>query len=238
MVLHVAVGTAPRGVSRTLAYLLLCRFSLLRPLSGVPGTQSRRPSSLKGLIPFRHLQLWFFTEKEIYWGVRYGAGALNRMKRLLFTENEIYGGVGYDGGALNRLKWLVHVLMLQWLWSRFDLIPFSPMKILCLVSVMVSSYPFEMIGSWPHIAMVVVLVCPRFPSLRYMLYLSPSWYRHIPVFTTVCSINYFTDQSSMFFPVEKVGQAETFESWPSEKGVISNWKTKKKTCPWLIRSRL
>ena len=79
--------------------------------------------------------------------MRYGAGALNRMKRLLFTENEIYGGVGYGGGALNRLKWLVHVLMLQWLWSRFDLIPFSPMKILCLVSVMVSSYPFEMIGS-------------------------------------------------------------------------------------------
>ena len=35
-----------------------------------------------------------------------------------------------------------------------------------------------------------------------------------------------------------VGQAETFESWPSEKGVNSKWKTKKKTCPWLIASRL
>ena len=31
-----------------------------------------------------------------------------------------------------------------------------------------------------------------------------------------------------------VGRAETFESWPSEKGVNSKRKTKKKTCPWLI----
>ena len=35
-----------------------------------------------------------------------------------------------------------------------------------------------------------------------------------------------------------MGRAETFESWPSEKGVNSKWKTKKKTCRWLIRSRL
>ena len=31
-------------------------------------------------------------------------------------------GVRFGGGAINRLKWLVHVLMLQWLWSWFALI--------------------------------------------------------------------------------------------------------------------
>ena len=30
--------------------------------------------------------------------------------------------VRYSRGALNRLKWLVHVLMLQWLWSWVALI--------------------------------------------------------------------------------------------------------------------
>ena len=52
-------------------FRLLRRFSPLRPLSRVPGTQSRRPSSLYGPRPFRHLQLRYFTEKEIYgmWGM-------------------------------------------------------------------------------------------------------------------------------------------------------------------------
>ena len=50
---------------------LPCRFTFLRPLSRVPGTQSRRPSPLNGPGPFRHLQLRYFTEKEIYgvWGM-------------------------------------------------------------------------------------------------------------------------------------------------------------------------
>ena len=30
--------------------------------------------------------------------------------------------MSYGGGALNRLKWLVHFLMLQWLWCLFALI--------------------------------------------------------------------------------------------------------------------
>ena len=33
-------------------------------------------------------------------------------------------------------------------------------------------------------------------------------------------------------------ELKLFERWPSEKGVDSKWKTKKKTCPWLIGSRL
>ena len=44
---------------------LLRRSSLLRPLSRVPVMQSRKPSSLHGPRSFRHLQLRYFTEKEI-----------------------------------------------------------------------------------------------------------------------------------------------------------------------------
>ena len=29
--------------------------------------------------------------------------------------------------------------------------------------------PFEMVGSCTHVAVVVALVCPHFPSLRYVL---------------------------------------------------------------------
>ena len=67
-----------------------------------------------------------------------------------------------------------------------------------------SSYSFEMIGSWPHVAMVVVLVWPHFPSLRYMLCLSRSWCPHTPVFTTMCCIYYcWTDSRSNNFPSSK-----------------------------------
>ena len=59
------VGTAPW--LGCIAYsCLLCRFSPLRPLPRVPSTQSRRPSAHNGPRPFRHLQLRYFTEKEIY----------------------------------------------------------------------------------------------------------------------------------------------------------------------------
>ena len=45
---------------------LLCRFSLFRSLSRVPGTQSRRPSSLSDPRPFIRLHLRYITEKELY----------------------------------------------------------------------------------------------------------------------------------------------------------------------------
>ena len=67
------------------------------------GTLSRRPNSLNGPRPFRHLQLRYFTDKEIY-------------------------GV--------------------WWWG-------------CIES-------FEMVAPCPHVTVVVVLVCPHFPSLRYI----------------------------------------------------------------------
>ena len=90
-----------------------------------------------------------------------------------------------------------------------------------------------MIGSWPHVALVVVLVCPHFPSLRYIICLSPSSCPHIPVLRqrVVCTAVQSRAQFSQFKTVDR---AETFESWPPEKGVNSKWKTKKKTCPWLI----
>ena len=45
-------------------------------------------------------------------------------------------GVRYGGGALTRLKWLIHVLMLQWLWSWFALI-------LCLSDVYSAYLPHD-----------------------------------------------------------------------------------------------
>ena len=45
-------------------------------------------------------------------------------------------------------------------------------------------------------------------------------------------INCTIDQLRQYFSqLKTVGGAETFESWPSEKGVNSKRKTKKKTCP-------
>ena len=49
--------------------------------------------------------------------------------------------------------------MLQWLWSWFDFFfRLSDIRVytLCLISLVMSSYPFETIGAWPHVAMVVV----------------------------------------------------------------------------------
>ena len=43
---------------------------------------------------------------------------------------------------------------------------------------------------------------------------------------------------TIFSQLNNVGRAKTFESWPSEKGIKSKWKTKKKTCLWLIGSLL
>ena len=84
--------------------------------------------------------------------------------------------------------------------------PVSPICILCLLSLMISLYLFEMIGSWPHVAMVVVLVCPHFPSLRHILCLSPWRCPHLPGFTMKCCIFYcYTDSRSICFQVEHGG---------------------------------
>ena len=121
-------------------------------------------------------------------------------------------GVRFGGGAINRLKWLVHVLMLQWLWSWFALISrLSDIHILCLVSLMMSSHLFAMNGSWLHVAMVVVLFCPHFSSLRYTLCLFPPWCPHISVFATTCGIYCGrTDSRSIFFPGENGGSSWNF----------------------------
>ena len=52
------------------------------------------------------------------------------------------------------------------------------------------------------------------------------------------SCDYTAIRLSCISQLKMVGPAETFESWPSEKGVNSKSKAKKKTCPWLIGSRL
>ena len=138
-----------------------------------------------------------------------------------------------------------------------------------------------MLGSCPHVAVVVVLVCPHFPSLRiYILcwfslmicsYISAwnDWFMTScsngcgvglpslpvsPIYTLLISLMmssyssfyddvlypYYccTDSRPFFFPVKSGGSSWNFESWSSEKGVNSKWKTKKKTCPCLIGSWL
>ena len=153
---------------------LLCRFSLLRPLSRVPGTQSRRPISLNGPRPFRHLQLRYFTENE--------------------NGCEIW-------------------------WRCID--------------------AFEMVDSCPHVAVVVVLVCPYFMSLRCILCLSPSWCPHNPVFTTTCcKCCCCTDSRTIFVQFENSGSSWNFwELAIGERGQLEV-KNEKKTCPWFIWSRL
>ena len=79
-------------------------------------------------------------------------------------------GVRYCGGDLNRLKWLVHVLMLQRLWFWFVFI--SRLSDICTLLNLphdVSTSVWND-GSWPHVAMVLVLVGHHFPSLRYIQY--------------------------------------------------------------------
>ena len=110
---------------------------------------------------------------------------------------------------------------------------------LCFISLMMSSYLFEMIGSWPHVAMVVVLVCPHFPSLRYILCLSPSWCPHIPAFTTTSYIHYCcTDSCSVFFPVENGGSSWHFwEPAIGEKGQLEV-KDEKENMPLVDRVKI
>ena len=103
--------------------------------------------------------------------------------------------------------------------------------ILCLISLMTSSYPFEMLDSWPQVSMIVVLVYPHFRSLRNILWLSPSWCPHIAACTTTCCIYYrCTDSRSIVSQLKTVGPAETFESWPSEKGSTRS-ETRKRNMP-------
>ena len=118
-----------------------------------------------------------------------------------------YPGCKVLWGALNRLQWLFHVLMLQRLWSWFALIS----RLSDIYLLMMSSYPLEFVGSWHHVAMVVVLVCPHFPFLRNIRCSSTSWCPHIPVFTTTFYIYYCcTDSRSIFFPVENGGSTWNF----------------------------
>ena len=192
---------------------LLRRFFFFGRCLGYTGTRCRRPNSFNVPRPFRHLQLVyvFFTEKEIY---------------------GVWGMVGWWG---------------------------------CIA-------PFEVVVSCPHVADGMVLVCPHFPSLRYILpqdvFISvwndwfmtsccngcrvlPSLVPASPKYTLFISLMmssyssfyedvlYHTTASrSIFFQLKMEGRAETFESWPSEKGFNSNWRTKSKADPWLIWSRL
>ena len=98
---------------------LLYRFSLIRPLSRVLGVQSRRPSSRNRPRPFRHFQLRYFTGKEIcrVWG---WWGRVEPFETVYSCPDVA----------------VVVVLVCP---------HFSPI-LLRWISLMMSSYPFEMIG--------------------------------------------------------------------------------------------
>ena len=195
---------------------LLHRFSPLRPLSSVPGTHSRRPSSRNGPGPFWHLHPTYFTQKKIY-GV-WGMVSVHCTVWNGWFTSLCCSGCGFDCPhfpslryirvytLLNlplwcsyiRLKWLVHDLMLQWLWCWFALMPVCPIYYL------------------PHDVLIFQLL------------------RRRVLYPTAVQI-----RAQYCFLVENGGSSWNFrELWPSEKGVNSKGKPKKKTCPWLIWSRL
>ena len=183
--------------------LLLCRFSLFRPLSRVPGAQSRRPSSLNGPTPFRRLQQMYFTEKE-----RRGVWGMMRVHWTIWhgwLMCSCCGGCGI---------WLP---------------PFSvsPIYTLCLISLMMSSYPFEMIGSWPHLAMVVVLVCPHFPHLQYigcLLIISLMMLSYSTFYDDVLYILLLYRFALNIFPVKNGGSRWNFWGLAIGERVNSNWR--------------
>ena len=86
-----------------------------------------------------------------------------------------------------------------------------------IYSLMMSSYPLEMIGSWPHVALVVVLICPHF----HRNIPSPSPCTHIPVFRTTYYIyqtKCCTDSRSIFSQLKTVGRAKTLRAGRQRKG--------------------
>ena len=97
------------------------------------------------------------------------------------------------------LKWLVHDLMLQWLWRWFAFI--SRLSDTCSAYLSHDVLKFQFLRR---------VICTTAAQIR----------------------------AQFFSQLKTVGRAETFVSWPSEKGVNSKWNTKKKTCPWLIGWRL
>ena len=143
-------------------------------------------------------------------------------------------GVRYSGGAL----WLVHVLMLRWLCSWFAL------------NSRVSDMYFAQSPSWclhiPLKWLVHDLVLHWLWCLFALISrLSDIYSAYVPhdilIFQFLWCVIYTTavqSRAQYISQLKAVGRAETFESWPSEKGVNSKWKTKKKTCSWLIGSRL
>ena len=93
------------------------------------------------------------------------------------------------------------------------LFPVSPIYILCLISLIMSSYPFEMIGSWPHVATVVVLVY----FISHLSDICSYYFPHnVLIFqflrrrVVYCIYDCCKDSRSIFFPVENGGSSWNF----------------------------
>ena len=76
-------------------------------------------------------------------------------------------------------------------------------------------------------------VSPIYTLLIYLMMSTYSSFYDDVLHTTAVQI-----RGQYFSHLKTVGRDDFFESWPSERGVNSTWKTKKQTCPWLIGSRL
>ena len=113
--------------------------------------------------------------------------------------------------------------------------PVSPIYI--LISPMMSSYPFGMIGSWSHVAMVVVLVCPHFSSLRYIYSVSLMMSSY-PVFVDdvlYVLLLYWYRFALNIFPVENGGSSWNFwELAIGERGQLEV-QDEKESMPLVIR---
>ena len=103
-------------------------------------------------------------------------------------------------------------------------------------------------------------VVPDLPNSRYLYFSVENLYLYtcVPVRISnqpwlhihlLCAAGRIANSSDLFVAytairpsyisqLKTVVRAETFESWPSEKGVNSKWKTKKKICPCLTGLRL
>ena len=85
--------------------------------------------------------------------------------------------------------------------------------ILCGISLIMSSYPFEMIGSWPHVATVVVLVY----FISHLSDICSYYFPHnVLIFqflrrrVVYCIYDCCKDSRSIFFPVENGGSSWNF----------------------------
>ena len=145
-------------------------------------------------------------------------------------------GVRYGGGALTRLKWLIHVLMLQWLWSWFALI-----SRLSDIHTLLNLPHNVLISVWNNWFMTSCcngcgVGLPSFPvSDIYSAYLP-----HDVLYSSFCDdvlyiILLYRFALNVFPSRNRWIELKLLRAGHRRKG-SARWQSK--TCPWLIWARL